>query len=104
MLKHNIAIHCDTYDKSDRLLGLLINNGYYWGMPLGHTCWNNYKENIFFSVDDLIENIILEFLKKDTIDSNKLIKILNEKNEHTNWYEIQSNINQNMQGVEQNLV
>ena len=59
----------------------------------------NYKENIFFSVDDLIENIILEFLKKDTIDSNKLIKILNEKNEHTNWYEIQSNINQKWRKV-----
>lgn len=52
----------------------------------------NYKENIFSSTDDLIENIILEFLEKDTIDSKKLIEILNEKDEHTNWYEIQNNI------------
>ncbi len=52
MLKHNIAIHCDTYDKSDRLLGLLINNGYYWDMSLGHTCWNNYKENTCYCLSD----------------------------------------------------
>ena len=59
----------------------------------------NYKENIFSSTDDLIENIILEFLEKDTIDSKKLIEILNEKNEHTNWYEIQSDINQKWRKV-----
>lgn len=59
----------------------------------------NYKENIFSSIDDLIENIILEFLEKDTIDSKKLIEILNEKNEHTNWYEIQSDINQKWRKV-----
>ena len=59
----------------------------------------NYKENIFSSIDDLIENIILEFLEKDTIDSKKLIEILNEKNENTNWYEIQSDINQKWRKV-----
>lgn len=59
----------------------------------------NYKENIFSSIDDLIENIILEFLEKDTIDSKKLIEILNEKNDHTNWYEIQSDINQKWRKV-----
>lgn len=58
-----------------------------------------YKENIFSSTDDLIENIILEFLEKDTIDSKKLIEILNEKNEHTNWYEIQNDIHKKWRKV-----
>lgn len=57
-----------------------------------HSSQQKYKENIFSSTDDLIENIILEFLEKDTIDSKKLIEILNEKNKHTNWYEIQKDI------------
>ena len=50
MLKPNIAIHCDTYDKSDMLLGFLINNGYNWSMSIGHTCWYNYKEDTCFFI------------------------------------------------------
>ena len=68
MLEHNIAIHCDTYDKSDRLLGLLINNGYYWDMPLGHTCWNNYKENTCYCLSDSGNSIQysgLDYFKKN---------------------------------------
>ncbi|KLD97457.1 P-loop NTPase fold protein [Aliarcobacter butzleri] len=49
-------------------------------------------ENNSLSTDDLIENIILEFLINESVDSEKLIEILNKKNEHTNWYEIGNEI------------
>jgi len=52
MLKPNIAIHCDTYDKSDILLGFLINSGYNWSMSIGHTCWYNYKEDTCYCLSD----------------------------------------------------
>ena len=52
MLKPNIAIHCDTYDKSDMLLGFLINSGYNWSMSVGHACWYSYKENTCYCLSD----------------------------------------------------
>lgn len=47
-----------------------------------------FRKSIFVSNDEIIEMVILNYLKNEEIDNKVLINILDEKNEHTNWYEI----------------
>ncbi|MDK2061479.1 P-loop NTPase fold protein [Aliarcobacter butzleri] len=58
-----------------------------------------FRKSIFVSNDEIIEMVILNYLKNEEIDNKVLINILDEKNEHTNWYEIQSDINQKWRKV-----
>ena len=54
MLKPNIAIHCDTYDKSEKFIEYIKSQKYIWyGFSLfGYTCWDNYKENTCYCLSD----------------------------------------------------
>ena len=47
MIKPNIAIHCDTLEKSEKFIEYIKSQKYIWhGFSLfGYTCWDNYKEN-----------------------------------------------------------
>ena len=54
MLKHNIAIHCNTLEKSEILIKYFRRVGYNWfsGSIFRETCWDFYEENTCYCLSD----------------------------------------------------
>jgi hypothetical protein len=54
MLKHNMSIHCDTLEKSEKFIEYIKSQKYIWhGFSLfGYTCWDNYKEDTCYCLSD----------------------------------------------------
>lgn len=57
--------------------------------------FDEWKQSIFVSNDELIETIILEFIDRNRVRNEKLIEILTTKNDNLDRYTIQTTINEN---------